>query len=577
MFRHFFLHFIAHFTRGEIVGISALFVCLALAWRWPLLGAGVFGWVETWGKRLAGRRGLALVTIAAATIGIRLALLWVLPIPVPKIHDEFSYLLAGDTFAHGRLTNPTHPMWLFFDTFHVNQHPTYMSKYPPGQGAALALGQLLGHPWIGVLLSAAGMCAAVLWMMQGWLPPEWALLGATLVLLRLGTFSYWINSYWGGAVAAIGGALVMGAMPRIMHFHRSRDAVLLGIGAAILLNSRPLEGFIFCVPVAVALLAWLSGRRSPSWRITLPRVVAPFCVVALLCGIFVGYYNWRGTGKATVFPYVVNDQTYFSTPAVVWQKERPKIHYANPQFDAFYNKWVPDLWRTGPITVLRTGKYSASTLAKVGYMFMWPDLSFFIWPELCVLVVALPYLLLNRRTRFFLVQTIVCFLGLLLVSWAQPHYIAALTATLFALLTQGMRHLRRWTYQGRPVGLGLTRVVVLFTVLLAPLHPQGEPLGHPPLSGIEYRAQFASQLEKTPGKHLVIVRYSPGHNVLEEWVYNKAEIDRAKVVWAREMPGVDIEPLLHYFRGRQVWLAEPDAPDAPHLGAYHGAGLYSSN
>ncbi len=251
-------------------------VALGLAFTVPNLGRRWFESLERNLGNLARQRRLSVITVGLTALSLRAALLPILPIPVPGVPDEFACLLLSDTFAHGRLTNLSNPMWVHFEALRILWQPTYTAQYWPAQGLFMAAGQvLMGHPFLGVWLSVGLMCAAITWMLQAWVGENWALLGGLLAVIRLGAFSYWANSYFGGAVPALGGALVLGALPRLKQGHRVRNALLMGLGFAILANSRPYEGLFFGIPVAVALLAWLWKLKRPELGRVLKHAMVP--------------------------------------------------------------------------------------------------------------------------------------------------------------------------------------------------------------------------------------------------------------------------------------------------------------
>jgi hypothetical protein len=532
-----------------VLGVTICFSIIAVFL--PRFSVRVFRLVESFLSRLASRKTLSILTIFIIVIALRVALLPQLPVPVPGIHDEYSYLLMADTFAHGRLANSTHPMWISFESFHINWFPTYASKYPPGQGAVLALGQLLANPWIGVLLSAAAMCAAILWMLQAWLPARWAFLGAVLVALKFGIASYWMNSYWGGAVAAIGGALVLGAMPRIAHRARTRDAMLLGLGIAILANTRPYEGVVFCFPVSVWFLWWLAGKTksiaAPRTRII--KVLAPLAIILVLTIGFIGYYNWRLTGNALLFPHVLNSRTYRSMGLFLWEHPKAPLVYHNQQFEDFYNGWERDDYQN---TWQDARRVSIEKLTRGGSTYFW-------WGEL-LLLPALPFVFRDRKMRLPLLIFLLGTAAYLTSIWSFPHYVAPLTCVIFLLLVQAVRHLRTFRLRGRPLGLALSWAVVCLLATEVTFSVRNhicDPLEWT-CEGDPSRAVIAETLSHTPGKHLIMVRYEEDHNLHDEWVYNGAEIDNAKVLWARELDNTQNAKLFAYFKDRQIWLVAPD-------------------
>ena len=508
-----------------------------------------------------------LFAFPVGVVLLRTALLPWLPAPVPVMLDESSYLLGADTLAHGRLTNPTTPMWVHLETFHVNMQPTYHSMYPPAQAAVLALGQkLTGFPWTGVLLSTALMCGAIYWMLSGWLPATWAWVGGVFVVLRYSTFSYWMNSYFGGSVAALGGALVLGAYVRLRREVRGRSVVLLALGLLILVFSRPLEGLCFSVPVLIAFAVQLITSRAIFQR-KIALTLAPGVVLLFMGFGFLLYYNWRTTLHPLVMPYMLNLREYHVSNPFLFQKPNPIPQYRHEAMRAFYIfHELPDVLR------LRTESptYLMPTKADVYY-------ASFLWPFLLLVGSGL-YSMWRSELRIVLLS--VAFLGadLFLQIWpAHAHYAAPATGAfiLMALFTlRSFRNTRGW------MGVCVSRAVA-FLVALALFSPVLECLRdpysiHPVFINTDWQQPHASfetaidlpiplqverqrlqaDLERRPGKHLVIVHH-PYHDVPSiDWIYNNADLASAKVIWARDMGYMKNQELLKYYADRQIWFVD---------------------
>lgn len=217
----------------------------------------------------------------------------------------------------------------------------------------------------------------------------------------------------------------------------------------------------------------------------------------------------------------------------------------------YHQSWEHDIY---------TSQRSPGGFVVVGISKSFKLWEFYCGPELTIVLLAVPFAARARRMLFALLTLGFVLLGLSLATYLFVHYLAPLTSVCFMLLGQGMRglYVSKWNniHYGRAPVLAICALCLISSV--PPLLVRGVAAPHPVQPWYVHRGRLRAELEADGNRHLVVVRYSHDHSPHFEWVYNEADIDSAKVVWAREMGPARDRKLLEYFKGRQFWTFEPD-------------------
>lgn len=487
-------------------------------------------------RNLGKRTAWCMCLLAIAPVASRLLLLSNHPVPTPANYREFSALLAADTLRHFRLANPPHPLPQFFEASAVVERPTYSSTATLGEAIPLMLGRaVFGHPWAGVLVSVAALCSLSYWMLCAWTTPGWALAGGLLAVFECGPLNPWTNSYDGGAASAAAACLVFGSLPRIRASGRMRDAVLLGLGIVGCLLTFPYESVFLILTAAVFLIPARRYKEDRSRLARVAMVALPIVIAALL-------------------------------------------------LIAFHDKAVTGSWTMSPAALSRVRGENAASIApylvRLEYHIRW--YRFFLFAPLYLGVLAFIWTMRKFADLWLLLTVVMFALAANFETNLQLTSLAALAPLLLLLSIRGLQQLSLVQFRGRLLGRDAAHLIVFlcatqflfwYGVHLFERHePAAEIARYETWDSINHAtmdrgAPITQQIASLPGRQVVFVRHSRGHNLQDEWVHNDADIDAARTVWARDLGPSENLKLQHYYSDRSVWIFDPE-DNSPKLAPY---------
>jgi hypothetical protein len=245
---------------------------------------------ERWETALQRRGPLVVALMSIAVVWFT----WDALAPIPRVHDEYSYLLQADIFARLRWTAAAPPIADFFEQPHVQVVPVVASKYPPGHALLLALGSLVGfHALVPLLLT--GITAALVWALAARLTDPWTALLTWLAWLTAPLVLRFQPSYFSELTTT---PLVLAAWWLLLDWRETRKrspllwmALAIGWGAI----TRQLTMLAFAIPIGVVVVR--DVVRTKAWR---DFALALAIGVAVL--LILPLWSWRTTGDWRVSP-----------------------------------------------------------------------------------------------------------------------------------------------------------------------------------------------------------------------------------------------------------------------------------
>ena len=360
----------------------------------------------------------------------------------------------------------------------------------------------------------------------------------------------------GGALPAAGGALVLGGTRYLLTEPKVRHALLMGLGLIVLANTRTYEGFLVGVCAVLTLLTGFIRKRDLETSVLAEKIVLPLVLICTAAGVWMGYYNFGVTGNIFRMPYQVHEAAYGVAPLFVWQEPSPMPDYRHAAIRKFHTQYELAIYQRKHSLM---GFIRVNLDAFLMYFYLAGHLFAISWivnfrPLMC-------WTLHDSWARNAFITYSIVTIGLMIATYMLLHYWAPVFALNYYFTVQAIRLWRQRDRRLRPLIVPVMFCLLGMLLIVTVTRRIGAEDG--PLSAQAQRASLLARLEHQAGKHVVLVKYGPERFGNLEWVYNKADIDQAKIVWAHDMDRKENCKLVDYFKDRVIWSLNIERDDVP--------------